>query len=95
MSVKRRAAVRLTGVRSGGFWSAVKSTVRKGDSVEYGIFNDEGCIARGWFDKASAHAEMDTEYPDEPGAYVAEMCPYHDEQPADTCEDCSSEDDDE
>jgi hypothetical protein len=59
--------------------------------AEYGIFNDEGCVERGFYDEDKAQTTKDGSYSDEPGVYVAEMCPDHDEQPLDFCEDCEAE----
>ena len=77
-------------------------------STEYGVFNDEGCIAREYgslhtAERAAAAMRdaWDRDYAGEhigdadadPNAYAAALCPDHDEQPADSCEDCGAEDD--
>lgn len=64
-------------------------------SIEYGIFNDEGCIERGfWFvEHAQERAEL-ADYTEE-GVTVRALCGDHDEQPADSCEVCNTDEDDE
>jgi hypothetical protein len=59
-------------------------------STEYGIFNDEGCLEQGIYDEGEAYITKDDSYQDEPGVYVAEVCPEHDLQPREFCEDCET-----
>ena len=64
--------------------------------AEYGAFNDAGCFLAG-FGTLSAAAE-EAAYGVEAGdewAYAAEICPEHDEEALDTCEECFAEDEDE
>ena len=59
--------------------------------IEYGIFNDEGCIARGFWSRSEALADLLT-YPEDEGTLTIEaLCPVHDEQPERYCEDCNEE----
>jgi hypothetical protein len=60
-------------------------------TAEYAIFNDEGCIERDFSDEDLAQSVKDNDYGNEPGVYVAEMCPDHDEQPREFCEECEEE----
>jgi hypothetical protein len=60
-------------------------------SREYGVFNDEGCLERGFYTEAAARAALERRYADEPGGYAAPLCPEHDEQPNDRCEECQHE----
>jgi len=57
-------------------------------SAELGIFNDEGCLDRGFYTAEAADEALRTTYHEEPGAYRAEMCPDHDEEPRDSCPRC-------
>jgi hypothetical protein len=57
-------------------------------SAELGIFNDEGCIDRGFYTTAAADEALRTTYAEEPGVYRAELCADHDEQPRDSCPQC-------
>lgn len=57
-------------------------------SAELGIFNDEGCIDRGFYTTEAVDEALLTTYAGEPGAYRAELCETHDEQPRDTCPQC-------
>ena len=43
-------------------------------SVEYGIFNDEGCLERGFWSFQEAYEVIAERYPDEPFIEVHEMC---------------------
>lgn len=67
-------------------WCAKKESMM---SIEYGIFNAEGCIERDFYTEGQANTVKDALYQDEPGAYVAEMCREHDDQPREFCEDCA------
>jgi hypothetical protein len=62
---------------------------------EYGVFNDEGCLARQFHTQEAADGEAlgYRSSGDEPDAYAAEMCPDHadEEQPRDGCELCEEE----
>jgi hypothetical protein len=59
---------------------------------EYGVFNDEGCLDSGYttLDKAEASAVDFREQGDE-YAKASEICPEHEEQPAEGCEECGDE----
>lgn len=56
--------------------------------TEFGIFNDEGCVERGFFSVADAKTAAVTTYAEDDGLSVSELCQEHDEQPYDTCEEC-------
>jgi len=61
-------------------------------SVEYGVFNDEGLIDSGFYSLPLAEARA-ARYRAE-GDRVAEVsaiCEYHDDQAAEHCEECNSE----
>lgn len=63
---------------------------------EYGLFTDEGCIFAS-YSEAEVTAEYNTElaeyvkhYEHPPAElYVAEICPDHEEQPREHCEECA------
>lgn len=61
--------------------------------MEFGIFTDEGCIEAGFFSRDAAEAVRLERYAGEVAA-VHEICPDHEEQPRDACEDCDSDDED-
>jgi hypothetical protein len=62
--------------------------------TEYGIFNDEGCIERGFWTEDEAGVALADYYADgEENLSIEALCGEHDEQPADSCEECFSEDD--
>ncbi|MFE4818663.1 hypothetical protein ACFRFU_19950 [Streptomyces sp. NPDC056704] len=67
-------------------------------ATEYGVFEDGACIEAGFhgeIGKAAAEAHMADLVAAEPGmadAYeVDEICPDHDEQPKNGCEECADE----
>lgn len=60
-------------------------------STEYGIFNDEGCVERGFWSAEEALRELKLMDPEDHGD-VKELCPEHEEQARDTCEECFAED---
>lgn len=55
---------------------------------EYGIFNDEGCVERQFWSSGEAAEFIADNYDEEDGLEVRELCPDHDEQPYDACEEC-------
>ena len=61
--------------------------------TEHGVFNDEGCIDRGFYSLKDAEAAV-REYRKDGDEHVhaAVLCGEHDEQPADSCEECWAED---
>lgn len=68
---------------------------------EYGVFEDGACIEAGFHGedgKAAAEehaASLISADPDMVDAYeVAEICPDHDEQPRNGCEECAEDDGD-
>jgi hypothetical protein len=63
-------------------------------SAEYGIFNDEGALEGGFYNRDTAVGVLETRYADDPQAYVAEACPDHPDHPRESCEECDSEDED-
>lgn len=60
-------------------------------STEFGLFNDEGCVANQFYSRHEAEAFMLTEYEEDDELHVAEICPEHEEQERDTCEECNAE----
>jgi len=81
-------------------------------TVEYGVFNDEGCIEagfwtldgaekraatlrtnweRGGVDFARNDATGEYEAESDNRAQAAEICPEHEEQPLDGCEECATD----
>jgi hypothetical protein len=57
--------------------------------VEYGVFNNEGCLFSGLISMADAEEEAAQQRADgDEHAYAAEMCADHEEQPKATCDDC-------
>lgn len=71
-------------------------------ATEYGVFEDGACIEAGFHGEvgkaaAEAHmADLVTVEPDMADAYeVAEICPDHDEQPKNGCEECDAEESEE
>lgn len=57
---------------------------------EYGLFNDEGCVERGLWSQEQAHQALQA-YSLEDELTVHRLCSEHEEQPADTCEECAGE----
>lgn len=64
-------------------------------STEYGIFGNEGCFEGGFYSQEEAQVAIAERYAEEENIHVAELCPDHDENKRDTCEDCNSEDSEE
>lgn len=69
-------------------------------STEWGLFNDEGCLEAGFWSKAEAVAAIGEHYSAEDELTAREVCPDHEEQARDSCEECDDdvdedEDDDE
>lgn len=60
-------------------------------TIEYGVFNDEGCLEAQMYSEAEAQEALRSRYADEPYAYAAPVCPDHEEQPKDECEECAYE----
>lgn len=61
--------------------------------TEYGIFNDEGCVERGYWSEKAAQAAADGYDPDDE-VYADALCSEH-EQPYDFCDECVGEDEEE
>jgi len=61
--------------------------------MEYGIFNDEGCIVCGYWSRAEAEAAVAKDYTAEDEVHVAAICPDHEEQEHKNCEVCDAGDD--
>ena len=65
--------------------------------TEYGLFNDEGCLEAQMYSVEEAEgrrAEYITEGLEEPeDITVRELCPDHEGQPKDGCEECNAEPD--
>jgi hypothetical protein len=61
---------------------------------EYGIFNDEGCIERQfWTEEEAGLALADLYASGESGLTIHVLCPDHEEQPRDYCEECATDGD--
>lgn len=67
-------------------------------AMEYGVFEDGACIEAGFHGEAGKAAAKEriaslvAEDPEMVDAYeVAEICPDHDEQPKNGCEECADE----
>lgn len=58
--------------------------------TEYGLFNDEGCVGRQLYSEADAEAAITDRYSPEDELTVKALCPVHEEQAADYCEECLS-----
>lgn len=60
---------------------------------EWGIFNDEGCIESQFYsvDEAEAAMAVLDAIGEEQFLSVHRICPDHEEQPQDTCEECFAE----
>jgi hypothetical protein len=56
--------------------------------TEFGLFNDEGCVEAGFYSEAEARAAIDHRFDAEDELTAREICPEHEEQARDTCEDC-------
>ena len=65
-------------------------------AIEYGIFNDEGCIESQLWTEGEAQIALAHWYTEgERHLSIHRICPDHDEQPADFCEECLAEETDE
>lgn len=60
-------------------------------TAEWGLFNDEGCVERGLWSEQEADRRRGFAYNAEDDLRIEELCPDHDEQPLNGCEDCGSE----
>lgn len=60
--------------------------------MEFGIFNDDGCIEAGFATATEAEEAVELNYRGE-DVEVLEMCPDHDGQPYDHCAECATEED--
>ncbi len=65
------------------------------ETIEYGVFNSEGCIENGIYSQNQAEDKAE-EYRSagDHDAYAFPVCPDHDEQPCGSCEECDAEVDD-
>jgi hypothetical protein len=59
-------------------------------STEYGLFSDEGCVEAGFTSWIHAHLFLQC-YSEEDDLEVLEICPDHEGQPKDFCEECGRE----
>lgn len=59
-------------------------------STEYGIFSDEGLLEGGFITVEAAQKVATTTYAED-GVHVAEVCPEHEEQEREHCEECSAD----
>ena len=59
--------------------------------TEFGIFNEEGAIANGFFSEEEAEAFMAGMGEEAEGCSVHECCHEHPEQGAEWCEECEAE----
>lgn len=64
--------------------------------TEYGIFNDEGCVEAQFYSREEAEAAIADRYTDETDddLEIHEVCPDHEEQRRDVCEECFTEESD-
>lgn len=53
--------------------------------IEYGLFNDEGCVEAQFYSKEKAQEAL-AAYDPEDGLHVAEVCPEHEGEERDSCE---------
>lgn len=60
-------------------------------ATEYGIFNDEGVIARDFYSEEEARAFAAKEFAEEEGLQISALCHEHPEHAAETCEECNAE----
>lgn len=60
--------------------------------MEWGIFNDEGCIENGFGDEDEAKIAVLDRYCADDGVHIAEICHDHPDQEHATCEHCNRED---
>lgn len=58
--------------------------------TEYGVFNDEGCIDQGFWSLKEAQSQAD-HYRSlgETAAFASAICPDHEQQELDYCDECS------
>lgn len=62
--------------------------------TEFGLFSDEGCVEAQMYSHAQAKArlvELVAEDEDNGELGIYEICPDHEEQARDTCEECSQD----
>lgn len=62
-------------------------------TAEYGLFNDEGLMEGQFYSVAEAQAAVADRYSAEDDLAVHEVCPDHEGQARDTCEECFAEED--
>lgn len=59
--------------------------------TEYGVFSSEGCLEAGFWNLADAVKRAQYyQAQGEDDAMASDICPDHDEQPYDSCEECMS-----
>lgn len=64
--------------------------------TEFGLFNSEGCLARGMYSEAEAELlGSEAEFAEEDGLAVYPMCPCGAEFAEGSCEECDEEEADE
>lgn len=61
--------------------------------TEYGIFNDEGLVEGGFFERSEAEKRLSAYSPDD-GCEVHEICLDHEGQPRHGCAECDGEEED-
>lgn len=59
--------------------------------VEYGLFNDEGLMEGQFYGPEEARAAIADRYTEEDELEVHEVCPEHEGERRDVCEDCFAE----
>lgn len=59
--------------------------------MEFGIFNEEGCIEGGMFSRREAEARLVAMGEEAEGCHVAECCGEHPEREREFCEKCGVE----
>lgn len=62
--------------------------------AEYGLFNDEGCVEAGFYSREEALNARAMRYDPDDDLEVLEVCPDHEGQPREHCDDCKQDFDD-
>jgi hypothetical protein len=61
--------------------------------IEFGVFNDEGLLEGQFYSRKAAEEALADLYAEDDEAEVAIVCPDHEEQRREHCEECNAEDD--
>lgn len=60
-------------------------------TIEFGLFSDEGCVEAQFYSLEEAEAAIAERYSPEDGLTAHAVCPQHEEQIAEFCEECAEE----